>query len=182
MDKKHQVLVVDDSDISRKELRQLIRREGVEALELHEAESGEAGVELYKNLGPFSYALVDVHLPGISGFGMLEKIRDLDPQGFSQMLVFMMCSDGPDSEHSHDASHHHDDACESLYASWLLKPVDVELLRRFLVSDARMRTLVGSGEGTALPQDSLRTLFEDSEHLTEKQLDALEHLLKSLSA
>ncbi len=182
MDTKHQVLVVDDSDISRKELRQLIRREGVEALELHEAESGEAGVELYKDLGPFSYALVDVHLPGISGFGMLEKIRDLDPQGFSQMLVFMMCSDGPESEHSHDASHHHDDACESLYASWLLKPVDVELLRRYLVSDARMRTLVGSGEGTALPQDSLRTLFEDSEHLTEKQLDALEQLLKSFSA
>ena len=40
MDKKHQVLVVDDSDISRKELRHLVRREGLEALQLHEAESG----------------------------------------------------------------------------------------------------------------------------------------------
>ena len=182
MIEKHQVLVVDDSDISRKELRQLNRRGGDEALQLHEADSGEAGLELYQKLGPFSYALVDVHLPGISGFGMLEKIRDLDPQGFSEMLVFMMCSDGPDSDHSHDKSHHHDDACESLYASWLLKPVDVELLRRFLVSDARMRTLIGSRGGTALPQDSLRTLFEDSEHLTKKQLEALEHLLNSFRA
>ena len=177
--KKHQVLVVDDSDISRKELRQLISREGLEALQLHEAESGEAGVELYRNLGPFSYAFVDVHLPGMSGFGMLEKIRDIDPEGFAQMLAFMMCSDGPDSDHSHDASHHHDDACESLYTSWLVKPVDVDLLRRFLVGDARMRTLLESGEGTDLPQDSLRTLFEGSEHLTEKQLEALEHLIKS---
>ena len=177
---RKKVLIVDDSDIALKQLRQLSEHESIETLEFFEATSGEEGLELTRSVGPFSYALVDVHLPGISGFKMLAEMRSQDPASFSEMQVFMMCSDGPESDHSHDESHDHSDACDSLYQSWLFKPIDIELIRRYLVSDARMRSLLDEHKGTKLHEDSLRVLFEDADHLTEKQIQALEYLVSSL--
>ena len=112
---------------------------------------------------------------------MLKEMRSRDPDSYAQMQVFMMCSDGPDTDHSHEGSHDHSDACESLYQSWLFKPIDIELMRRYLVSDARMRSLIDQNKGTQLHHDSLRTLFEDADHLTEKQIRALEYLVNSLT-
>lgn len=178
---RKRVLIVDDSDISLKQLRSLAEHESVDTLEFFEADSGEAGLALVEREGPFSYALVDVHLPGISGFKMLKEMRSRDPDSYAQMQVFMMCSDGPDTDHSHEESHDHSDACESLYQSWLFKPIDIELMRRYLVSDARMRSLIDQNKGTKLHHDSLRTLFEDAHHLTEKQIRALEYLVNSLT-
>lgn len=182
------LLVVDDSDISRRELRRLAIAEGLRTFDLVEAASGEEGLRIFERETSVGYALVDVHLPGISGFKMLEMMRAVAPKKFQEMQVFMMCSDGPDHDHSHghshghDDSHAHSDACESLYKSWLLKPIDTDLFRRFLVSDTRMRSMIDAQRGTELHQDSLRVLFEDSDHLTEKQIRALEFLVDKLSA
>ena len=180
------VLVVDDSEISRRELRRLVELEGKGAFNLVEAESGEEGLVLYDGLDGLGYALVDVHLPGISGFKMLDMMRSRAPSKFEGMQVFMMCSDGPDHDHAHchdhADSHAHSDACESLYSSWLLKPIDIALFRRFLVSDSRMRAMIDAQRGTDLHQDSLRVLFKESDHLTEKQIRALEYLVEKLTS
>ena len=175
------LIVVDDSEISRKPFRSLAGPTKIKPCVVLEAETGESGIELFRNHEDISYALVDVHLPGISGFKMLETMRSEDPDKFAQMKVFMMCSNGPDHGHDHDHDHAHEDACESLYVSWLLKPIDVNLFERFVLSDTRMRAAMSQDEGTSMHEDSLRVLFEESDHLTEKQIQALENLVKSLT-
>ena len=175
------LLVVDDSEISRKPFRALASATKARPCILLEAETGEAGLEVFRNNEDISYALVDVHLPGISGFKMLETMRNEDPVKFGALKVFMMCSNGPDHGHDHDHDHSHEDACESLYVSWLLKPIDVDLFERFVLSDTRMRSAISDAEGTKMHEDSLRVLFEESDHLTEKQIQALENLVKSLT-
>ena len=178
---KTKLLVVDDSEISRKPFRTLAGPTKVHPCTVLEAETGEAGLEIFRQNEDITYALVDVHLPGISGFKMLETMRDENPDKFAELKVFMMCSNGPDGGHDHEHDHNHEDACESLYVSWLLKPIDVSLFERFVHSDTRMRAAVSQTEGTSMHEDNLRVLFEESDHLTEKQIQALENLVKSLT-
>tara|TARA_B100001964_G_scaffold202332_1_gene230612 strand:- start:90 stop:644 length:555 start_codon:yes stop_codon:yes gene_type:complete len=175
------LLVVDDSEISRKPFRSLAGDGKPNPCTVLEAETGEEGLEIFKVHDAIEYALVDVHLPGISGFKMLEAMRTHDPVKFESIQVFMMCSNGPDHGHGHEHDHEHEDACDSLYVSWLLKPIDITLFERFVFSDSRMRSAISNEEGTNMHQDSLRVLFEESDHLTEKQIQALEQLVKSLT-
>ena len=175
------LLVVDDSEISRKPFRALAQESKSNPCTVLEAETGEEGLEIFKVHDEIEYALVDVHLPGISGFKMLEAMRSHDPAKFEGIQVFMMCSNGPDHGHDHGHDHEHEDACDSLYVSWLLKPIDVNLFERFVLSDSRMRSAINDEEGTKMHEDSLRVLFEESDHLTEKQIQALENLVKSLT-
>ena len=45
-----------------------------------------------------------------------------------------------------------------------------------------MRAMIDAQRGTDLHQDSLRVLFEESDHLTEKQIRALEYLVEKLTS
>ena len=179
---RKKVLVVDDSEVSLKALRQLSADTETQALAFFEARSGEAGLSLHETEGPFDYAFVDVHLPGISGFKMLERMREADTDAYARMQVFMMCSDGPGEEHSHDEAHGHDDACASLYTTWLVKPVDTALLRRYLLSDVRLRALVETGRDDPSEEAQLAAILRDAEHLSEKEIQALEYLVANVDS
>ena len=63
----------------------------------------------------------------------------------------MICGDEPDHGHGHNESHVRSDACASLYLSWLVKPIDIARVLRFLASDTRMRAMIDAQLGTALP-------------------------------
>jgi two-component system cell cycle response regulator DivK len=69
------ILIVEDDDNSRKLLRDTLQVMGYQTLE---APTGEAGVELATNRRP-ALVLMDIQLPGISGFDALARLRS-DPQ------------------------------------------------------------------------------------------------------
>jgi two-component system, NtrC family, response regulator PilR len=68
------ILVVDDEEIMREILEQLLTREGYH---VRVAASGEEGLELAKSF-PFDAVILDVMMPGMDGLTLLEELRKLD--------------------------------------------------------------------------------------------------------
>jgi two-component system cell cycle response regulator DivK len=69
------ILIVEDDDNSRKLLRDTLQVMGYRTLE---APTGEVGLELATTQRP-ALILMDIQLPGISGFDALARLRS-DPQ------------------------------------------------------------------------------------------------------
>jgi two-component system, cell cycle response regulator DivK len=69
------ILIVEDDDNSRKLLRDTLQVMGYKTLE---AATGEVGLELASTQHP-ALILMDIQLPGISGFDALARLRG-DPQ------------------------------------------------------------------------------------------------------
>lgn len=72
----YSVLVVDDEPLLRGILRTSLKNSG---FVVEEARSGEEAIELVRKR-PFHLALLDINLPGISGFELCQHIRLLEPQ------------------------------------------------------------------------------------------------------
>lgn len=75
MDNKHQILLVEDE----KSLGLLLK----DYLELHNytvlhAEDGNAGLEMFKENGGIDICLLDVMMPGMSGFELAKEIKKLE--------------------------------------------------------------------------------------------------------
>ena len=68
------ILIIEDDNNSRKLLRDSLQVTGYETAE---AVNGEQGLELARNRRP-ALILMDIQLPGISGFDALRSLRD-DP-------------------------------------------------------------------------------------------------------
>ena len=167
------LLVVDDSEICRKPFRRVGKdSSGKVLVEVLEAETGEQGLELFKNHPDILYAVVDVHLPGIDGFEMLNAWRQHDKARFEHTTIFMSCSDADD---------HHHDAPDFPTPSWILKPADPELFNRFLLSDVRMKMAVQTNSLNDTQRMDLRTLFEESSKLSDQQHKALVNLVESFT-
>jgi len=167
------LLIVDDSEICRKPFRKVGRDgSGQIMVEVLEAETGEEGLELFQNNSDILYAVVDVHLPGIDGFEMLNACRKHDPERFDRLTVFMSCSDADD---------HHHESPDFPAPSWVLKPADPVLFNRFLLSDVRMKMAVETDSLSDTQLMNLRTLFEDSSRLSDDQQQALADLVNSLT-
>ena len=67
------ILVVDDDDSTRALIRQWLRRGGLRVLE---APSGEAALELlHANPGSVDLIVLDVMMPGIDGFELLDRLK-----------------------------------------------------------------------------------------------------------
>ena len=78
-------LIVDDSDGSRKHLRQVITEMG--HVVVGEGQDGEEAVALYASLRPDA-VIMDVIMPKLNGIEALQAIRAID----SQASVVMTCS------------------------------------------------------------------------------------------
>jgi two-component system, chemotaxis family, chemotaxis protein CheY len=78
-------LIVDDSEASRKHLRQIIGEMGHEVV--GEGEDGEQAVSLYGTLHP-DVVVMDVIMPRLNGIEALQAIRATDPCA----SVVMTCS------------------------------------------------------------------------------------------
>lgn len=68
---RSRVLVVDDSSMSRKKMAMAVKNLGHEWVE---ADSGEAALAILKDQS-FDLILLDILMPGIDGFGVLEALR-----------------------------------------------------------------------------------------------------------
>jgi len=73
---KAKVLIVDDSALTRRSLRQILESAGCEVTE---AEDGLTALERYFLEKP-EVVLLDLVMRGMYGLEVLEKLRELDPQ------------------------------------------------------------------------------------------------------
>jgi two-component system, NarL family, nitrate/nitrite response regulator NarL len=79
------VLVVDDSPVFRRGMgRAVAIHSGLELV--GEADGGEAALEAIDRLSP-DVVLLDLRMPGLDGFGVLERLRDADPAPTCRVLI-----------------------------------------------------------------------------------------------
>ena len=71
------ILIVDDSRVSRKMIRNTLEQVGFEVVA--EAINGKEGLELYDRLSP-DVVLMDVTMPEMNGIDALRVIREKNPQ------------------------------------------------------------------------------------------------------
>jgi len=85
-DSKGKVLLVDDEAMVRDSLREWLAMEGYL---VHAAASGEEAVHLV-NAYSFDVGVFDIRMPGMDGFTLLSKVREMQPE----MEVVMMTAYG----------------------------------------------------------------------------------------
>ena len=78
------LLVVEDEPHLAFNLELNLKSEGYEVIL---AETGKEGLDLYHNKGPFSLILLDVMLPELNGFEVLQEIRRIDTKTGILMLT-----------------------------------------------------------------------------------------------
>jgi len=69
------ILVIDDEEAMRDSCSMILTKDGFRA---ETAENGHIGLEKARELKP-ALALIDLKMPGLSGFEVLERIKDIDP-------------------------------------------------------------------------------------------------------
>ena len=74
-EQKHRILVVDDEPGMREGCRRILVSSG---FEVEVAQNGERGLELFRETGKFSAALIDLKMPGMSGLELIRTIHDED--------------------------------------------------------------------------------------------------------
>ena len=70
------ILIVDDEKVIREGVARALSGRG---FTVDKAESGERGIEMIKQSG-FDIVLLDLMMPGIDGFGVLEWVKEHEPQ------------------------------------------------------------------------------------------------------
>jgi K+-sensing histidine kinase KdpD len=83
------ILVVDDDPINRELLRAYLDSSGHDILE---AESGEQAVALARDIAP-DLVLLDVMMPGMSGFAATRLLKNLAPDEFLPVVLVTALSD-----------------------------------------------------------------------------------------
>lgn len=79
---KPKILCVDDEESILKGFQLHLRDD----FEVHLAQSGDEGLEIFKKEGDFSIVLSDMRMPGMSGANMLSEINKLNPNIISVLL------------------------------------------------------------------------------------------------
>ncbi|WP_136797827.1 response regulator [Desulfosediminicola ganghwensis] len=70
------VLIIDDEEVIREGVQRALSNRGYV---IAKAENGEAGIEMIRDQG-FDIVLLDLMMPGIDGFGVLEWVKEHQPQ------------------------------------------------------------------------------------------------------
>ena len=83
MDSPSKILIIDDEEIVLDSCKQILRGSGHQ---IATATNGVLGLDLFSEYQP-DLVYVDLKMPGISGFEVIEKIRDFDPTVVSIVIT-----------------------------------------------------------------------------------------------
>ena len=123
--RRQSVLIVDDSEINRRMLGQMLGSR----FDTAEAASGEACLQLLEqNATGISIVLLDIHLPGIDGFAVLEE---MSRRGLLEQIPVIMIS----SEDTVDAVRRAFDLGASDYIS---RPFDAKVVYQRIINTIRL--------------------------------------------
>lgn len=123
--RRQSVLIVDDSELSRKMLGQMLGSR----FDIAEAASGEACLQLLEqNATGISIVLLDIHMPGIDGFTVLEEMNQ---KNLLEQIPVIMIS----SEDTVDAVRRAFDLGASDYIS---RPFDAKVVYQRIINTIRL--------------------------------------------
>ena len=158
------VLLVDDHDLFRTGLRNLLEERGVQVA--GEAAAGAEAVRLVRELAP-DVVVMDLHMPGISGIEAIRQIASIAP--LTRVLVLTI------SDHDEDVLH----AILAGACGYLLKDASVDELIRGIEAAAVGESLVSPAiAGKVLQQVRATALSPDAAdavraELSQRELDVL---------
>ena len=119
------VLLVDDSRIDHFLAIQMFRAQSPD-VQITSAYDGNEALELLESQGCFDVILLDVNMPGLDGFGFLEKYTARYPDVVTPVVMLTTSSHANDIERSRAFS------CVHSYQSKPLRPALIELLQNVL--------------------------------------------------
>ena len=147
---KSRILVVDDEPIVRQLMSFILQNDGHEVIE---AESGEQAIELLSRVGEIDLVLLDLSMPGLTGFDVLQHIRN--SRHLRDSAVIIITAD--------DASEQTAKAFEAGANDYITKPIDADmatirinnqlnltLARRELIKSRERYDLAASGANDGL--------------------------------
>jgi len=167
------VLIVDDEPPLRKALRASLTAAG---FAVEEARTGDEAVAVAKQ-HPFDLVLLDINMPGLSGFEACRRIRALAPR---TGIVMVTVRDAEDDKVR---------ALESGADDYITKPFRLReliarlraVLRRTQISDSAQAVLQAGNLEIDLERRLLRRAGKQV-HLSPKEFDLLAYLMRNLDA
>ncbi len=119
------ILIVEDKEINRKLVRDVLQFKG---FEVAEAETGEDGLELARSRQP-ALILMDIHLPGIDGTTALERLR-ADPATREIPVIALTASALPSER---------DEIMAAGFDGYETKPIGVKRLEEVVLEGLAIR-------------------------------------------
>lgn len=139
------VLVVDDNEINRKVIKNLLKETGIQVFE---ANSGTECIELVKT-NRYDVILLDHMMPELDGVETLRVLRNMDDNLFRGVPIIMMTANS--------ISGARDDYLNLGFDDYLSKPIDAKRLEKLLLKFLPDRLItknppqINSGKQTTLP-------------------------------
>lgn len=165
------VLVVDDEKLIVKGIRFSLEQDGMEVTCAYD---GEEALEFAKN-EKFDIILLDVMLPGLTGFEVCQQIRE-----FSNVPIIMLTAKGDDMDKILGLDYGADDYMTKPFNILEVKARIKAIMRRSSSESQIKKTdsaIVESGD-VKIDRDSRRVYIEGREiNLTAKEFDVLELLM-----
>ena len=109
------VLVADDKPAGRELVRTVLERSGYEVFE---AIDGEEAVTEAHRLKP-DLIILDIHMPGLDGFGVIEKLRREEPFAATPIIALTASAMMGDRERAMSAG----------FTGYITKPIRLDALR-----------------------------------------------------
>jgi two-component system phosphate regulon response regulator PhoB len=161
-----EVLVVDDDKLIRDVVRKTLEREGMRVVE---ARDGAEALEQMR-LAPVDVAIVDVHMPRMTGHELVAKLRVQDPR----VHVIMLTSAGTEADRVRGLVGGADD--------YVVKPFSArELAARVIAAGRRLAAVEDrAAEGGRIKVDPVsRTVTVEGERIdvTRREFDLLNFLV-----
>ncbi|HEV2095575.1 MAG TPA: response regulator [Chthoniobacterales bacterium] len=148
------ILVVEDHEESRRNLRRLIERRGHEVTAVGSAEEAATALQAEK----FPFLILDWMLPGRSGVELCRELRAAENSDEMFILLVTARADTADLQR----------ALEAGANDYLSKPLDIELLNvRLSVAERQIRELAERNHARAALQESARTMTNILENTTD---------------
>jgi DNA-binding response OmpR family regulator len=165
------VLVVDDEKLIVKGIRFSLEQDG---MEVRCAYDGEEALEIAKN-EKFDIILLDVMLPGLSGFEVCQQIRE-----FSDVPIVMLTAKGEDMDKILGLEYGADDYITKPFNILEVKARLKAIMRRTTSKETEKTAddmIIRRGDMT-LDREGRRVYIEEKEvNLTAKEFDVLELLV-----
>lgn len=165
------VLVVDDEKLIVKGIRFSLEQDGMEVVCAYD---GEEALEIAKN-EQFDIILLDVMLPGLSGFEVCQQIRE-----FSDVPIVMLTAKGEDMDKILGLEYGADDYITKPFNILEVKARIKAIMRRTTAKAADKpadEAIIKRGD-MSIDREGRRVYIEDREiNLTAKEFDVLELLV-----